>query len=168
MRFCTKCNCQKPDGDFYSSWKTRCKTCIREKQSKRPPEYVVWLGMRQRCRDKNCASYKDYGGRGITIAPEWDSYEQFRVDMGERPSASHSIERLENDLGYSKANCCWALKETQNRNRRTTVNLTFMGQCMPIRAWAIKLGLKPRTLHARIHDYGWTVERALTQGVSHA
>lgn len=164
--FCNQCNSDKSPDDFYASWKTRCKSCILKKQSSRSPEYVSWLSMRQRCNDKNCASYKDYGARGISVAEEWNDFSTFLADMGNRPSRAYSIERRNNHLGYSKSNCYWALKEDQNRNKRNNINLEFMGLRLPLRTWAIKVGLRPGTLYSRIKRYGWSIERALTQGVS--
>lgn len=70
-------------------------------------EYSVWAGMRQRCNNTNNPSYKWYGGRGITISDEWASFQKFYVDMGPRPSANHTIERRDVNLGYSKENCYW-------------------------------------------------------------
>ena len=164
--FCRKCKNEKSPNDFYVSWRSRCKDCIKTKQRMRAPEYVSWTGMRQRCTDKNCPSYKNYGGRGISFSPEWNDYEQFFRDMGPRPEKHYSLERINNDLGYSKENCCWARKEVQNRNKRDNVQIEFMGLSMPIRTWAIKVGINPKTLYSRITRYGWPIERALTQGVS--
>ncbi len=62
--------------------------------------YSSWMNMRTRCLNPNCKCYPEYGGRGITIDPSWNSFEQFLRDMGERPSLKYSIERINNDLGY--------------------------------------------------------------------
>lgn len=83
------------------------------------PEYGIWGAMRGRCHDPNDSGFKWYGARGITVCPEWrDSFEAFFSDMGARPSPAHSIERKNNDLGYSKANCMWATRAQQARNKR--------------------------------------------------
>ena len=82
------------------------------------PEYAAWKNMKSRCLNANTPQYKHYGARGITIDPTWMDFLVFLADMGLRPSPKHSIERKDNNKGYSKGNCVWATKATQNRNRR--------------------------------------------------
>jgi hypothetical protein len=73
------------------------------------PEYNSWCAMKKRCYSPNGRSYKRYGGRGITVCDEWlASFEQFYKDMGRRPGPTYSVERLDNDKGYSPSNCVWA------------------------------------------------------------
>ena len=82
------------------------------------PEHRVWIDMRTRCRNPNCASYPNYGGRGITICERWDDFALFLEDMGERPGPGYSIERRDNDSHYGPDNCYWATRLEQSRNRR--------------------------------------------------
>jgi hypothetical protein len=73
--------------------------------------------MKKRCFDPNTPGFRYYGGRGITVCDRWrDSFETFLEDMGERPEGM-SIDRIENDLGYSPGNCRWATATEQNINR---------------------------------------------------
>ncbi len=66
------------------------------------PEYAVWNAMKRRCANPNDAKFKDYGQRGLKVCQRWiDSFENFIADMGRRPSPDHSIDRRDNDLGYS-------------------------------------------------------------------
>lgn len=94
--------------------------------------YNIWQAMRDRCLNKNNPYYKNYGGRGITICERWDSYANFKQDMGERPYR-YTLERKDNNRGYSKRNCRWATYLEQNRNKRNT-KLNIYKAMMIIRA----------------------------------
>lgn len=82
-------------------------------------EYTTWLSMKDRCLRTKNKKYKDYGGRGITVCERWrDSFENFLADMGRKPSANLSIDRINNDGNYEPGNCRWATQLEQVRNRR--------------------------------------------------
>ncbi len=81
------------------------------------PTYSVWRSMIQRCTNTKVNSYKLYGGRGITVCERWSDFSNFVADMGERPPGL-SLDRRDNDKGYSKANCRWATAAEQTANRR--------------------------------------------------
>lgn len=82
-------------------------------------EYKVWQGMKGRCHNPSHADYYNYGARGVIVSDEWmNSFETFISDMGNRPTATSTIERVGNDKGYSKDNCMWLEKSEQNKNRR--------------------------------------------------
>lgn len=81
-------------------------------------EFWVWCSMRMRCDNSSSPDYKYYGGRGISYSRRWKRYENFIKDMGKRPFGGYSLERRDNDKGYSKSNCYWATRRQQARNRR--------------------------------------------------
>lgn len=83
--------------------------------------------MKRRCLNQNFKQWSDYGGRGITVCPEWVScFQRFVDDMGPRPSGS-SLDRIDNDGPYSPENCRWASKSEQQRNQRRAVYVTIEG-----------------------------------------
>lgn len=89
-------------------------------KSKKPEfrrTYSIWVGMRQRCTNKNRKGYVDYGGRGVSCCERWNSFEAFLEDMGVCPEGL-TIERVNNNGNYEPTNCIWADMVTQNRNKR--------------------------------------------------
>jgi hypothetical protein len=118
--------------------------------------------MKKRCRVPSCSSYKNYGGRGINYDDRWEFFEGFYADMGDPPTDAHTLERRDNNLGYSKENCCWATRSEQNLNRRNNRLLELGGISKPLTVWARERGISPSTVRSRIFRHGWTVEEALS------
>lgn len=84
----------------------------------RNPTYNAWVNMKRRCLYKKHPQYRLYGGRGITVCEEWrNDFVQFLDDMGDRPSGK-TLERVDNDSGYSKKNCRWAAHKENCQNTR--------------------------------------------------
>lgn len=82
------------------------------------PEYSVWLNMKQRCYNPKNGAYMNYGGRGIIMCDEWkNSFSAFLKDMGTRPKR-YTLDRIDNNKGYSLDNCRWATPAEQNVNQR--------------------------------------------------
>lgn len=81
------------------------------------PEYISWIGMRNRCQRPRDIAYKYYGARGITVCDRWQSFENFYADMGKRPKGL-SLDRINSAGNYEPTNCRWATSKQQHENRR--------------------------------------------------
>lgn len=119
-------------------------------------EYKTWTQMKRRCREK-----PNYVNKGITVCPQWiNSFEQFYADMGDKPTPNHTIDRINNDLGYEPGNCRWATAKEQIRNRSCAHNYTYKGVTQTVLEWAEEYDLEYHTLLCRLKR-GWQIERAL-------
>jgi hypothetical protein len=125
------------------------------------PEYNVWMSMRSRCNNPNNKEFRNYGGRGIKVCDRWSDFDAFLSDMGARPSPKHSIDRLNNSLGYSLHNCEWVLPKKQANNRRNTHSFTYGNQTKTLSEWAACTGIKHATLYYRLVLAGWSEDKAL-------
>lgn len=88
------------------------------------PSYFTWANMLARCYNPDNVGYANYGGRGIAVSPEWHHFAAFARDMGPKPNPALTIERRNNDLGYSPENCKWGTRTEQSWNRRRFKNNT--------------------------------------------
>ena len=119
-----------------------------------------------RCHRPSCRAYSNYGARGIYVCDRWrESFENFLADMGPKPSPAHSIDRIDNNLGYSPENCRWATWHEQSRNKRVNLLVEHRGKRQCLTDWARDTGIHVNTLRFRIKK-GWPVERALTEGAT--
>lgn len=125
------------------------------------PDYPVWNGMMARCLNPNDTGYQKYGARGVRVCERWMDFWNFIEDMGTRPSRSHSIDRIDNHLGYEAGNCRWATKLEQTLNRTITRYITFEGRTQCLTDWANEVGMSVTGLASRI-DGGWPLEKALS------
>jgi hypothetical protein len=92
-------------------------------------EYGAWVAAKGRCLNPKNRAFKNYGGRGISIAPEWvDDFAAFYSYLGPKPSPAHSLDRINNDRGYEPGNVRWATRVEQNRNRRTFFGILDMAK----------------------------------------
>lgn len=118
--------------------------------------------MVRRCTDPEHPVYHRYGGRGITVAPEWLDFDTYYADTGEPPEPGMTLDRVDNDLGYGPGNWRWATRQEQSANRgKFCHHLTFEGKTQTASEWARELGLKVETIIWRVKA-GWPVERILT------
>jgi hypothetical protein len=137
------------------------RTHAHAKPAQRTPEYRSWALLRGRCLSVNNPKYPSYGGRGITVCAAWTSFAQFLADMGERPSADHSIDRIDNNGPYSPENCRWATRSQQARNKRNTWMITCNGETRPAVEWAEMAGIGTGTIRVRLKR-GWSLEKAIS------
>lgn len=149
-----ECDCGSPvvvRADHLRRGKIRSCGCFNAEQTRqrnathgntrgydRTSTYSTWLSMRRRCDDP---TDPDYGGRGISVCREWQTFEQFLSDMGERPPGM-TIERRDSSEGYTKDNCVWATTKEQNRNRRGVHRITLCGSDMAVTAACEVYGVK--------------------------
>lgn len=127
--------------------------------------HSIWCNMRERCRNKSSMAYHNYGGRGIKVCKEWDeSFLAFLKDMGPCPTAESSIERVDNDKGYCKANCTWIKKSDQSKNRRSCRKFKFNGMAFnTLSSLASFAGMPEATLYNRLNALNGDVDTAVTR-----
>lgn len=115
----------------------------------RSTTYDTWAGMLRRCKDERHPSYRNYGGKGVTVCDGWKSFGVFLSDMGERPEGK-TLDRIDNNKGYSKDNCRWMTMLEQGNNRANNHHLTHNGETHTIAEWSRILGIKVGTIRARV------------------
>lgn len=128
------------------------------------PLYGMWQRMWQRCTDEGCGDYKYYGGRGITVCDRWKNFEDFLLDVGERPH-KYTLDRIDNNGPYSSNNCRWASRKEQTNNRDITKTLSFNGETKSLAEWSEVTGIKYRTIKARVSVLGYSAKDVLTKEV---
>lgn len=119
----------------------------------------IWKAMKTRCGNPHSRSFKYYGALGISVCDEWASFDRFRAwALANGYKDALTIERVNNDLGYSPSNCIWATAQQQSVNRR------FVLRNANGEAWsqiAKRNGIPVTLMHGRIHE-GWPIEKAAT------
>lgn len=161
-----KCDC----GKEFLSWKkniartkrTKCFDCsVRWKSSIKhnmtnTRQYKIWCSMKARCHNKNNTAYKDYGERGIFVCEKWgNSFEEFWKDMRIGYADYLTLERVDNNKGYSLENCRWATWTEQANNRRGIgILITHNGLTMNLNKWSKKLGISRQAVQQKYRKYG--------------
>lgn len=120
----------------------------------------TWAGMRARCRN-----IKDtrYGGRGITVCKRWEKFENFFTDMGIAPEGK-SLNRIDNNKGYSPENCEWTTSIIQANNRRSNVLITYHRETKTLAQWARDLNVSYKNFHKRLRSKKWSFGKAAYGG----
>ena len=106
------------------------------------PEYRSWQMMKDRCLNPRNKDYRFYGGRGVQLHPDWNSFGPFLAYIGRRTDPKHTLDRIDSDGNYEPGNVRWATRQTQARNR----------DYAKTKAWVLadRLGLKKMTVHHMI------------------
>lgn len=163
---CTCGNTTTIRGEHLRNNATQSCGCIKQEQRtkhdmSRSTEYSTWQGVKDRCINENNKYYKDYGGRGITVCDRWlESFDNFFADMGKKPRGL-TIDRIDNNAGYSPGNCRWATRKQQVDNRRNSILLTIDDETRCLKDWCRHLGVNYTTALSRIKKQGMTVKQAL-------
>jgi len=121
--------------------------------------YNRWRNMRQRCNSKSNKDYHNYGSRGIKVCEEWDDFFAFQDwALLNGYSKDLTLDRKDNNLGYSPENCRWATIKEQSNNTRKCVWVTFNGVTDTLTGWSKRVGIKQPLLHMR-YSKGWRGEK---------
>ncbi len=123
--------------------------------------YSIWNSMKNRCCNKRSIGYKHYGGRGIKVCSEWQTFNGFWKDMQEGYSDNLTIERIDVNGNYEKSNCKWASMKEQANNTTRNRRIEYNGEMHNILEWSNILDIHINTLRQRLNR-GWSVEDAFT------
>lgn len=116
------------------------------------PEYACWRAMKTRCYNKANPGYRHYGARGIAVCDRWrESFDNFLKDMGKRPSAKHSIDRINVNGNYEPTNCRWATQLVQMQNTRVSRVVELRGERRSVSYWARTIGVSAQTIYRRLN-----------------
>lgn len=128
--------------------------------------YRCWRNMKTRCYNPNGAEFSLYGGRGITVCEEWQTFEPFyEWAMANGYRDDLSIDRIDNDGNYEPSNCKWSTQKEQALNRSTNIMITYNGITKHISEWDKDIGsAKSGRVRARLNA-GWSTEKAVTTPV---
>jgi hypothetical protein len=124
--------------------------------------HEIWMGMCSRCKNTSSIASQLYGARGISVCEEWSrdfvSFYKWATNNGYADDLT--IERIDVNGNYEPANCTWATKAQQTRNKRDTVHVTFKGETHCLAEWSSITGVPASTIKWRI-VHGWALEDAL-------
>lgn len=130
--------------------------------------FSIWANMLSRCTNPNSTHFKRYGGRGITVCDEWlgeeGSVNFINWALNNGYSDELTIDRINNDKGYSPDNCRWVTNKVQQRNKSTNKLLTLDGKTLCVSEWSEITGISTNTINQRLNR-GWSVVDALTTPV---
>lgn len=129
------------------------------------PIGACWRNMMARCTNPAVREYKNYGGRGISVHPEWHDFAVFSAEVGPHPGPGWTLDRTENAGNYQPGNVRWATRAEQARNKRSNRLVTFKGRTQCVQDWALELGVTGNHLYRRVRR-GLTLAQALQDVVT--
>ena len=130
--------------------------------------YSVWSMMHKRCEDSSYKHYRNYGGRGIAVSSEWsgaEGYRNFRCwaeSHGYKENCGMTLDRINNDLGYSPENCTFTNMKQQSNNKRNNVRVTINGETKTLTQWCEEYRVPFSRVRVRYQKMGWDILDALT------
>lgn len=119
--------------------------------------------MKTRCYNENSKSYKNYGGRGITVCDEWktDFMSFYNWSMENGYQETLTIDRIDNDGNYEPTNCRWATRKVQMNNYSRNHLISKDGETHTIEEWSAITGIPASRIVTRINKLGWDEEKAI-------
>lgn len=129
------------------------KTNTKYNREKYTGIYGSWYAMKQRCGNPNNLSYKNYGGRGITYPENWESFGDFKQDMGGIYKKGLTLDRIDTNQNYSLDNCRWATRQEQAENKRCNIVVEYVGQKRTLLEWwkYLEMNISYDTLRSRFY-----------------
>lgn len=125
-------------------------------------EYHSYRSMLGRCLDPSDRAYRNYGGRGISVHPPWvKSFAEFYKCIGPKPTPSHTIDRIDNSLGYFPNNVKWSTRREQNNNMRRTIKVSYQGRTVSLSQACELAGVEHQMMYNRMRDGRRTFEEAV-------
>ena len=134
----------------------------------------VYHNMKKRCYNPSHSQFKHYGGRGITVCPEWLNRERAGIKnytkgfiafqewaLANGYTDNLTIDRIDNNKGYCPENCRWVTMKVQDNNKRSNHYITYKGQTKTLTEWCELLGLSYSKVKQRINKLKWSPEEAL-------
>jgi hypothetical protein len=126
--------------------------------------YRIWWKMKERCTDQTSTNYHKYGAKGVTICERWLDFNNFYEDMYSTYTDELTLDRIENEKGYTPENCRWATYKEQNRNKTDNTVVEYKGETLTLAEIVEKYNLKKNTFFGRLR-LGWSLERAIEDKV---
>lgn len=120
----------------------------------------IWVQIIGRCYNENNKSFKNYGGRGISVCSEWKKDFQTFYDwsMANGYKKGLTIERIDNNGNYEPSNCCWDTMKKQGNNRRNNKMIEYKGEIKSLAEWCEILNLSYQSVWQRINNLKWSIE----------
>lgn len=174
--FLCRCDCGnecEKKGTVLKSGKVNSCGCLYKELAHNKPNYhgkthkklyQVWSAFRGRCNCPTDAAYKNYGGRGIGYAPEWDDYlifEKWAFENGYQENVGLTLERIDVNKGYTPDNCCWDTRKRQSNNKRNNLYFTIDGVTHTLAEWCEIYNVPYSRVDVRMNALGWSFEDAL-------